>query len=65
MVVEDDVEIGALTAIDRAAMSETRIGRGTKIDNLVQVGHSVTIGQRHACSPARSASPAARGSATA
>jgi UDP-3-O-[3-hydroxymyristoyl] glucosamine N-acyltransferase len=45
VVVEDDVEIGALAAIDRAAMSETRVGRGTKIDNLVQVGHSVTIGR--------------------
>jgi UDP-3-O-[3-hydroxymyristoyl] glucosamine N-acyltransferase len=45
VVVEDDVEIGALTAIDRAAMSETRISRGTKIDNLVQVGHSVTVGR--------------------
>ena len=45
MVVEDDVEIGALTAIDRAALGETRIGRGTKLDNLVQVGHSVTIGE--------------------
>jgi UDP-3-O-[3-hydroxymyristoyl] glucosamine N-acyltransferase len=45
VVIEDDVEIGALAAIDRAAMSETRIGRGTKIDNLVQVGHSVVIGQ--------------------
>jgi UDP-3-O-[3-hydroxymyristoyl] glucosamine N-acyltransferase len=44
VVIEDDVEIGALTAIDRAAMAETRVGRGTKIDNLVQVGHSVTIG---------------------
>ena len=44
VVIEDDVEIGALTAIDRAAMAETRIGRGTKIDNLVQVGHSVTVG---------------------
>jgi UDP-3-O-[3-hydroxymyristoyl] glucosamine N-acyltransferase len=43
-VIEDDVEIGALTAVDRAALSETRVGRGTKIDNLVQVGHSVTIG---------------------
>ena len=42
--VEDDVEVGALCAIDRAAMGETRVGRGTKIDNLVQVGHSVTIG---------------------
>lgn len=45
VVLEDDVEIGALTAIDRAALAETRIGRGTKIDNLVQVGHSVTIGE--------------------
>jgi UDP-3-O-[3-hydroxymyristoyl] glucosamine N-acyltransferase len=39
VVVEDDVEIGALTAIDRSALGETRIGRGTKLDNLVQVGH--------------------------
>ncbi|PYQ14625.1 MAG: UDP-3-O-(3-hydroxymyristoyl)glucosamine N-acyltransferase [Acidobacteria bacterium] len=45
VVVEDDVEIGALTAVDRAALGETRIGRGTKIDNLVQIGHSVTIGR--------------------
>ena len=45
MVIEDDVEIGALTAIDRAALGETRVGRGTKLDNLVQVGHSVTIGE--------------------
>jgi UDP-3-O-[3-hydroxymyristoyl] glucosamine N-acyltransferase len=45
VVVEDDVEIGALCAIDRAALDETRVGRGTKIDNLVQVGHSVTIGR--------------------
>ena len=45
VVVEDDVEIGALTAIDRAALAETRIARGVKIDNLVQVGHSVTIGE--------------------
>ena len=44
VVIEDDVEIGALTAIDRASMGETRVGRGTKIDNLVQVGHSVRIG---------------------
>jgi len=44
VVIEDDVEIGALTAIDRAALAETRIGRGSKLDNLVQVGHSVTIG---------------------
>ncbi len=44
VVIEDDAEIGALAAIDRAALRETRVGRGTKIDNLVQVGHSVTIG---------------------
>ena len=45
VVIEDDVEIGALTAIDRSSLRETRIGRGTKIDNLVQVGHSVSIGE--------------------
>jgi UDP-3-O-[3-hydroxymyristoyl] glucosamine N-acyltransferase len=45
VVIEDDVEIGALTAVDRAALGETRIGRGSKLDNLVQVGHSVTIGE--------------------
>jgi UDP-3-O-[3-hydroxymyristoyl] glucosamine N-acyltransferase len=44
VVIEDDVEIGALTAIDRAALDETRIGRGCKLDNLVQIGHSVTLG---------------------
>lgn len=42
--IEDDVEIGALTAVDRASMGVTRIGRGTKLDNLVQIGHSVSIG---------------------
>ena len=45
VVIEDDVEIGALTAIDRAALGETRIGRGTKLDNLVQIGHSVRVGE--------------------
>jgi UDP-3-O-[3-hydroxymyristoyl] glucosamine N-acyltransferase len=45
VVIEDDVEIGALVAIDRAALRETRVGRGTKIDNLVQIGHSVAIGE--------------------
>jgi UDP-3-O-[3-hydroxymyristoyl] glucosamine N-acyltransferase len=45
VVIEDEVEIGALTAIDRAALGETRIGRGTKLDNLVQIGHSVTVGR--------------------
>lgn len=44
-VVEDDVEIGALSAVDRAVLEETRVGRGTKIDNLVQVGHNVAIGR--------------------
>ncbi|MBM4293404.1 MAG: UDP-3-O-(3-hydroxymyristoyl)glucosamine N-acyltransferase [Deltaproteobacteria bacterium] len=45
VVVEDDVEIGANCTIDRAALGETRIGRGTKIDNLVQVAHNVSIGE--------------------
>jgi UDP-3-O-[3-hydroxymyristoyl] glucosamine N-acyltransferase len=44
VVIEDDVEIGANTAIDRATTGMTFIGRGTKIDNLVQVGHNVRIG---------------------
>ncbi|MBV9240766.1 MAG: UDP-3-O-(3-hydroxymyristoyl)glucosamine N-acyltransferase [Acidobacteria bacterium] len=43
VVLEDDVEIGANTAIDCASVGETRIKRGAKIDNLVQVGHSCTI----------------------
>ena len=46
VVIEDDVEIGANTTIDRPAVGETRIRRGTKIDNLVQVAHGVTIGER-------------------
>ncbi|MDR7521426.1 MAG: UDP-3-O-(3-hydroxymyristoyl)glucosamine N-acyltransferase, partial [Armatimonadota bacterium] len=45
VVIEDDVEIGANTTIDRATLGETRIGRGTKIDNLVQVAHNVVIGE--------------------
>ncbi len=45
VVIEDDVEIGALTAVDRAALGETRIARGCKLDNLVQIGHSVTVGE--------------------
>ena len=44
VVVEDDCEIGAGTCIDRAVMGETRIGAGTKIDNLVQIAHNVRIG---------------------
>jgi UDP-3-O-[3-hydroxymyristoyl] glucosamine N-acyltransferase len=43
--IEDDVEIGAGTTIDRAAFGETVIGEGTKIDNLVQIGHNVKIGK--------------------
>ena len=45
LVIEDDVEIGANTTIDRGALEETRIGRGTKIDNLVHIGHNCSIGQ--------------------
>jgi UDP-3-O-[3-hydroxymyristoyl] glucosamine N-acyltransferase len=45
VVVEDDVEIGANTTIDRPAVGETRIQAGTKIDNLVQIGHGVNIGR--------------------
>lgn len=44
-VVESDVELGANTCVDRAAMGETRVGRGTKADNLVQVGHAVRVGE--------------------
>ena len=44
-VLEDDVEIQSLTAIDRATVGETRIERGAKIDNLVQVGHASVVGQ--------------------
>lgn len=43
--IEDEVEIGANVAIDRATFGVTRIGRGTKIDNLVQIGHNVTVGE--------------------
>jgi UDP-3-O-[3-hydroxymyristoyl] glucosamine N-acyltransferase len=45
VVIEDDVEIGANTTIDRPAVGETRIKAGTKIDNLVQVGHGVILGR--------------------
>jgi UDP-3-O-[3-hydroxymyristoyl] glucosamine N-acyltransferase len=46
VVIEDDVEIGANTAIDRPAVGETRIGSGAKIDNLVQIAHGVSVGRR-------------------
>jgi len=45
VVIEDDVEIGANTAIDRGALGATRIGQGTKIDNLVHVAHNVVMGR--------------------
>jgi len=46
VVIEDDVEIGANTAIDRPAVGETRVRAGAKIDNLVQIAHGVTVGAR-------------------
>lgn len=45
VIIEDDVEIGANSAVDRATFGHTVIRRGTKIDNLVQVGHNVTVGE--------------------
>jgi UDP-3-O-[3-hydroxymyristoyl] glucosamine N-acyltransferase len=45
LVIEDDVEIGANSTIDRGALDETRIRRGTKIDNLVHIGHNCQIGE--------------------
>jgi len=45
VVIEDDVEIGAGTCVDRGTLGETRICKGSKLDNLIQVGHNVTIGQ--------------------
>ena len=46
VVIEDDVELGAHTCVDRAALGRTRIGRGAKIDNMVHVGHNCDIGER-------------------
>jgi UDP-3-O-[3-hydroxymyristoyl] glucosamine N-acyltransferase len=45
VVIDDDVEIGANTCVDRARFGQTRIGAGTKIDNLVQIAHNVVIGK--------------------
>lgn len=45
VVIEDDVEIGANTTIDRATMGETRICRGVKLDNLIQIAHNVVVGE--------------------
>jgi UDP-3-O-[3-hydroxymyristoyl] glucosamine N-acyltransferase len=44
IIVEDDVEIGSCVCVDRAKFSTTKIGRGTKIDNLVQIAHNVQVG---------------------
>ncbi len=44
LVIEDEVEIGANTTIDRGALDETRVGRGTKLDSLVHLGHNVEVG---------------------
>ncbi len=45
VVIEDDVELGANVCVDRAALGETRVGRGTKVDNLVQIAHGVKVGE--------------------
>jgi UDP-3-O-[3-hydroxymyristoyl] glucosamine N-acyltransferase len=45
-IIEDDVEVGSNTCIDRGSIDDTVVGRGTKLDNLVQVGHNVRIGER-------------------
>jgi UDP-3-O-[3-hydroxymyristoyl] glucosamine N-acyltransferase len=45
VIIQDDVEVGANSAIDRGASRDTVIGEGTKIDNLVQIGHNVVIGR--------------------
>jgi UDP-3-O-[3-hydroxymyristoyl] glucosamine N-acyltransferase len=46
VIIEDDVELGAYTCVDRAALGLTRIGKGTKLDNMVHVGHNCDIGER-------------------
>ncbi|HMA61364.1 MAG TPA: UDP-3-O-(3-hydroxymyristoyl)glucosamine N-acyltransferase [bacterium] len=45
VIIEDDVEIGANCTIDRGTISNTRVGKGTKLDNLIQLGHNVEVGQ--------------------
>ncbi|MCX7697599.1 MAG: UDP-3-O-(3-hydroxymyristoyl)glucosamine N-acyltransferase [Bacteroidales bacterium] len=47
VIIEDDVEIGANTTIDRSTLGSTKIGKGTKLDNLIQIGHNVEIGQHN------------------
>ena len=46
-VIEDDVEIQQLSSVDRATVGETRVGRGTRIDSLVQIGHACVVGERN------------------
>ena len=46
-MLEDDTEVGANTTIDRATMGSTRIGKGTKLDNLIQIAHNVEIGKNN------------------
>ncbi len=46
VLIEDEVELGAHTCVDRAALGRTRIGRGTKLDNMIHVGHNCDIGER-------------------
>jgi UDP-3-O-[3-hydroxymyristoyl] glucosamine N-acyltransferase len=48
VVIEEDVEIGACTTIDRAMVGETRIGAGTKLDNLIMIGHNCRLGKHNA-----------------
>ena len=45
VVIEDDVEVGANTTIDRGALHDTVIGAGSRLDNLVQIGHKVRLGR--------------------
>ena len=49
VVIEDDVEIGANTCVDRATMGSTRIKKGVKLDNLIQIGHNVVVGENTVC----------------
>lgn len=63
VVIEDDVEVGANTCIDRATMGSTRICRGVKLDNLIQIGHNVVVGSNTVAASAGPALPVRRKSA--
>ncbi len=58
--IDDDVEIGANTTIDRAALGETRIGKGTKLDNLIMIAHNVEVGEHTAIAAQTGISGSAR-----